>query len=126
MPWNSDRDNLGLRHMHRTRRTATGWLCQVCGLRFTPTERAVLFGTMPTDPAYSLSVPAVGEAIPEGAGIHAMDHGLLHRECARIAAAWCPALKDLRSAGELLAFSVSPGSIEAFGDEAVRLDLAAL
>jgi hypothetical protein len=121
IPWNSDAENLGLRLMKRTRRTAGGWICQVCGLRFQPDERAVLFGTH--DPTGEVSTPDPGQPIPGEAGIHAMDHGLLHRPCARIALAHCPALKAMRAAGDLVCFDVPPGSIEAWGADAIAVAL---
>lgn len=121
IPWNSDADNLGLRHMDRTKRTSGGTICQVCGLRVG--ETAIAFGTR--DPSGQID-PAEGEHVPEGWFIHAMDHGLVHVEvCARLALDHCPGLKRLARAGELVAFEGPSGSIE-FGPEGVRRALASL
>lgn len=125
VPWNAAHpDELGQRDTKRTKRTAGGWICQVCGLRLPADESAVLFGTI--DPTGKVDTPAPGERIPEDVGVHAMDHGLLHRPCARIALAHCPALKAMRADGTLLAFRVPPGSIEVFGTDAIVLDLTTL
>lgn len=82
--------------------------------------RAVMFGHIDVD---SPALPAVGESLPDDVGMHAMDHGLLHGPCARVALAHCPALRDMRSRGLLVALDVPAGSIEAFGEDAIVIDL---
>lgn len=120
IPWISDSFDLGRRHAKRTRRVAGGWVCQVCGLRIED-ETAILFATSEAGGGPS---PAPGESLPDDLGVHAMDHGLLHRRpCAALALAHCPALKKMAHQGTLLAFLVPPGSIEAFGSDATAVSL---
>lgn len=121
IPWNSDSADLGQRHEQRTRRTAGGWICQVCGLRIED-DAAVLFVNASAAGGPSTLEP--GESLPDDWGVHAMDHGLLHRRpCASLALAHCPALKKLAHQGALVAFLVPPGSIEAFGPDATAVSL---
>lgn len=119
IPWISDSFDLGRRHDKRTRRVAGGWVCQVCGLRIEDDAAVLFIEALVDGPA-----PAPGESLPEDFGVHAMDHGLLHRRpCAKLALAHCPALKRMAHHGTLMAFLVPPGSIEAFGADATAVSL---
>lgn len=127
VPWiTADAEHLGLKSDKRQRRCAGGWICQVCGLRFSRDEKAYLFASPPPEPQNGLP-PPIGETLPDDhLGVHAMDHGLLHRQCALLALRYCPALKKALADDELLAFEVPPGSIEAFGSDAVRVEVTTL
>lgn len=114
IPWVTPIGNLGAKDRKRMLRVAGGWVCQVCGLRFAPDEKT--YCVVNIGPDEPVRVP-VGDCLPDGLGVHAMDHGLLHDRCLRLALAWCPELKRLREVGELVVCEVPAGSVEAFGDD---------
>lgn len=97
------------------RRVAGGTVCQVCGLLLD--ARAIAFVVLVD---HAPTSPPPGGSLPDDLGIHALDHGLMHRACARLALRWCPELKRRLAADELVAFDVPTGSIEAFGPDAIR------
>ena len=113
IPWISPRHNLAIKDSKRQRRVAGGKVCQVCGL---------LLGSMAVAFAYG-PWPAAGDRLPPDLTMHAMDHGLLHEHCARIALVHCPELRRLHREGNLSMARVPSGSIEATGAEVERLPL---
>lgn len=127
VPWNAaagpgcDPGELGQRDARRTRRTSGGWVCQVCGLRLPDDRPAYLCGYIDD----TIGAPAglePGDRLPEGWGIHAMDHGLMHRWCLRLALRVCPELRRRRADHTLFVGEVPPGSIEAFDQDVLVLD----
>lgn len=114
MPWVAPVNNLGVKDRKRMCRVAGGWVCQVCGLRLGEDDAAYCAVNIGPDEPVRV---AVGERLPEGLGVHAMDHGLMHDRCLKLALAWCPELKRLKVAGELVVCEVPPGSVEVFGSD---------
>lgn len=116
VPWVSPVEDLGSKDSKRQRRVAGGTICQVCGLKLN--DRAYCAVNIdPDQPRYP-----VGSRLPEDVGVHAMDHGLLHRRCLRLALAYCPELRRLEKVGELVLCEVPPGSVEAFGEDVLIVD----
>jgi hypothetical protein len=107
----------GHKDRKRMRRVAGGWVCQVCGLRFVTDQPA--YAVVIENRLDLLEGVEMGKPLPVGVGVHAMDHGLLHQRCLRLALAHCPELRRRREAGELYICRVPPGSVEAFGPDVV-------
>lgn len=117
VPWISPADDLAEKESGRQRKVAKGRTCQVCGQKLRSTCIAFVSVDDPVD-----MIPP-GTALADDDGIHAMDHGLLHERCARLALAWCPELNRLRAEHRLAACRVPPGSIEAFGTDVTIIPL---
>ena len=115
-PWIAPIGEFSQKDEHRQRRTAKGRICQVCGEKLT--GRVFLCANV-DDPNDHYPV---GSRLPHGVGVHAMDHGLLHRHCLRLALRVCPELKRLQSARQLAVCEVPAGSIEAWGADVLILD----
>jgi hypothetical protein len=112
VPWVSPIDNLGAKDPRRHQRVAGGMVCQVCGLRLS--RRAIAFINEPWEWR--------SDTLPEDVGAHAMDDGLMHETCARLALANCPGLKRCREDGKLVVVEIPSGSIEAYGPDVRWLD----
>lgn len=100
IPWNANGEKLGEISASRRRTTTKGTHCQTCGRQFPEGARGVLFIR---DEARQFQTAEHGQ---KRGTLIAMDHGLLHLKCAKIALQFCPHLKMLRAQRTLAMFSV--------------------
>lgn len=96
IPWVSPPDNLAEMNGPRMTACASGAVCQVCGLGYDDDETAFVLVRREGD-----NPPDLSKVVVE-----AMDNGVLHERCLRVALAWCPRLKKLRADGMLRAVTV--------------------
>lgn len=107
VPWLSPRKELAKTDEARLQAAATGAVCAVCGLGYQRDEKAFVLTKPPGDIDLELGdIITAKEGAEETGVIVAMDNGVLHRRCARLALAWCPKLKELLAAGDLVCLEV--------------------
>lgn len=90
IPWVSPSDDLATMNGARAIACSSGAVCAVCGEGYEEDETAYAF--------------VKEKSLPDDLGvgaIRAMDNGILHQRCARLALAVCPKLKSLVREGML-------------------------
>lgn len=105
VPWVSPSDDLASMDSQREVAAASGEVCAVCGGDYAPDELHYLLVNEPPGPPPS---PSPGHRVLA----RAMDSGILHRRCLRLAVAVCPRLLALRAAGELVVLRARRESVE--------------
>lgn len=100
VPWISNPRDLGVMDRARHRQSIRDLLCQVCGE-----------GHGPDDPMF-IFVNDDAPSDPRGMIAQALDDGILHERCARLAYARCPELGRLRAGGRLHVYEIRSGDIE--------------
>lgn len=110
VPWVSPAEDLSQMDPARVEACCSGAICAVCGGDFAAEERAlalVLAGDRVLEPGADLAE----------LGIDPMDSAVMHHRCARLALAWCPALKRRVDAGDLVCVEVPAGAGEPVVDD---------
>lgn len=107
VPWVSPADNLANMDPARYDACASGAICAVCGGDYPPGARGIALVLL--DRAAGSPTPTVGSDLA-GGDVLPMDNAVMHHRCVRLALAWCPELKRVLAAGELIAVDVPANS----------------
>lgn len=115
IPWISPREELAQTDLNRLQACGTGAVCAVCGEGYQADEKAYAVTRPPDDVTLEpgdIITPAEQAADGEPGLITAIDNGVLHRRCARLALVWCPKLRELLEDGELVVLEVVAHDVE--------------
>lgn len=109
VPWVSPADDLSAMHPARAAACASGAICAVCGLGYDDDDDAYVL-------VHAMEAPEDLSAVD----VQAMDNGILHFRCLRLALGRCPKLRSLRDQGALQLVKTKGNSATVVLDENER------
>ena len=107
IPWIAVPYRLGMTYRTRRAKMLELGLCQVCGLGHEEGGEVLML----------VNESRVPDGDPAGFEVLAMDDAIMHRRCYRLAVGRCPALRDLRRAGDLQAVVAPVEALSKFEDD---------
>jgi hypothetical protein len=119
IPWVSPSNQLAAMDGTRVASIYAENRCQVCGVPHPPGATVFLCVAMVT----GMDKPA---PMPAGVVAFAMDHGILHERCARLAVGRCPRLREIRTEGRLVVLSANVDDVFCTPDPKTDVDVMAI
>jgi hypothetical protein len=114
IPWVSSAHDLSTIDEQRLQQLRTKKLCQVCGEDHAVGSTVYMCGSAREKPD-----------LAEGCYVMAMDDGVLHERCARLAVKMCPRLRELNDQGLLRVVGVPLEDVALFEDDVGTVRLGA-